>query len=146
MVTSWPALALNPLPMTMAWVRPGPRATERTIRNGMKPSVNRAANCSELSMNPSSHSWVQTRPATVGSSQFRPALTAELAVRQPPGGRGLFGVPRPGEDRDRARAGTTPARVGCCCRLPAWSRADGLALFGGWPVAVGGEWHRLAGE
>src|SRR5215472_752854 len=97
MVTSRPALALNPLSMTMAWDKPGPIATERTIRNGMKPSVNRAANCSELSMNPSSHSWVQTRPATVGSSRFRPALNAVLAIRQTPARRGPRSDPGPGD-------------------------------------------------
>src|SRR5215471_17486363 len=109
MVTSRPALALNPLSMTMAWDKPGPIATERTIRNGMKPSVNRAANCSELSMNPSSHSWVQTRPATVGSSRFRPALNAALAVRQTPARRG----PRSGPGRDDAGPGPLLLRSAC---------------------------------
>ena len=43
-VTSCPALTLNPLRATMASDRSVPSATDRSIRNGMKLSVNIAAN------------------------------------------------------------------------------------------------------
>src|SRR5258705_13843393 len=74
--------------MTIEREKSEPSATDRTIRNGMKPSVNTAANCNELFMNPSSLGCLQTWPATVGSRWFRPVLNASLTIRQAPARRG----------------------------------------------------------
>jgi hypothetical protein len=64
----------KPAPLTMARAEPEPNATDKTIRNGMKPRVNTAANSIELLMNPSSPSCFHTRPGSVGSRRSRPAL------------------------------------------------------------------------